>query len=754
MKLAIALIFFFFSRLALAHGAATTTEVIFQHYIVYMGDHSYPNSESLILANHEMLASVMGSIDGAQQAIVHHYTKSFRGFSAMLTPEHAQQLAERRSVVSVFESKMNHAQTTHSWDFLGVDSIPQYNQLPLKSKSDVIIGVIDSGVWPESRSFDDTGLGPIPKRFKGKCVTGDNFTLANCNRKLIGTRFYYKGYEKENGPLESLNGDFLKSARDTEGHGSHTASTVAGSAVANVSFLGMATGTARGGAPSARLAIYKTLWFNMASDADLLKAFDDAISDGVDIISISIEFFPQRNFINDSISIGALHAFRKGILVSASAGNNGSPFTASNVAPWILTIAASSMDREFNANVYLGNTKILKGYSLSPLKMERSYGVIDANDAAAPGVSSKNASVCQENTLDPTLIKGKIVVCYNVASSLQSSIVVKQGGAVGMIVIGTSATYYIGLEIPSTLIGRKEEKELKSYLKKERDPIAKILSTMTVLNTRPAPKMAEFSSMGPNIITPDIIKPDITAPGVNILAAWTPLPVTVTKHVDYNIISGTSMSCPHVSAIAAIIKSCHPSWSPSAIKSAMMTTATVLDNTGRPFLKDPNGFPTTPFDYGSGHINPVAALNPGLIYDFDSNDIIDYLCGTGARPKQLEPLLGVPVTCKYPLIPAYNLNYPSIGIASLSGSMSVHRTVTYYGKGSTVYMANVEHPKGVKVVVKPRKLKFRNYGEKMSFKVDFIPQKNLNGSFMFVTGALTWENGIHKVRSPIALNFV
>ncbi|KAF8376812.1 hypothetical protein HHK36_031517 [Tetracentron sinense] len=212
-------------------------------------------------------------------------------------------IAERKSVVSVFESKMNHAQTTHSWDFLGMDSIPQYNKLTVESKSDVIIGVIDSGVWPESRSFDDTGLGPIPERFKGECVTGDNFTLSNCNRKIIGARFYYKGYEQLNGPLESKNLYFSRSARDTDGHGSHTASIVAGSVVPNVSFVGLAQGTARGGAPSARLAIYKTLWFGNGGDDDILKAFDDAISDGVDIISISIGSSPQRYFLNDSLSM-------------------------------------------------------------------------------------------------------------------------------------------------------------------------------------------------------------------------------------------------------------------------------------------------------------------------------------------------------------------------------------------------------------------------------------------------------------------
>ncbi|KAJ0638531.1 putative tripeptidyl-peptidase II [Helianthus annuus] len=82
--------------------------------------------------------------------------------------------------------------------------------------------------------------------------------------------------------------------------------------------------------------------------------------------------------------------------------------------------------------------------------------------------------------------------------------------------------------------------------------------------------MAVFSSKGPNIITPDIIKPDITAPGVNILAAWSP--VSTADSINYNILSGTSMSCPHVSAVVALLKSVHPYWSPAAIKSAIMTT--------------------------------------------------------------------------------------------------------------------------------------------------------------------------------------
>lgn len=245
------------------------------------------------------------------------------------------------------------------------------------------------------------------------------------------------------------------------------------------------------------------------------------------------------------------------------------------------------------------------------------------------------------------------------------------------------------------------------------------------------------------------------------------------------------MSCPHVSAVASVLKSYRPSWSPAAIMSAIMTTgrfsysffiilssrltnlnifdslkswfsfvvtATVLDNNKSTIGWDPNGTPTTPFDYGSGHINPAEAIDPGLVYDFDSHDIINFLCSTGASPLQLKNLTGSLVYCQKPATPSYNFNYPSIGVSKMNGKVSVQRTVTYHGKGSTVYVAYVDYPAGVNVTVTPSELKFTKTREKRSFRVDLSPFKNSNGSFVF--GALTWNNGIHKVRSPIGLNVV
>ncbi|KAI3960992.1 hypothetical protein MKW92_048132 [Papaver armeniacum] len=727
------------------------TSITKKHYIVYMGEHSYPDSNSVISSNHDLLASVTGcSIHQAKEATVHHYSKSFRGFSALLTAEQAQQLRGTESVISVFESKISRIQTTHSWDFLGVNNVQQ-NNANIQSKSDVIVGVIDTGVWPESESFKDNGLGPVPKRFKGECVSGDQFTVENCNRKIIGARYYFKGSEEALGPLESRNE--TRSARDRNGHGTHVASTVAGSVVNNVSFFGMASGTARGGMPGARLAIYKICWPG-CTDADNLAAFDDAISDGVDIISISIESSPD-GFFDDPISIGSFHAFKRGILVSTSADNTAVATT--KTPPWLLTVAASSIDRELNSNIHLGNSKILKGNSINPLKMDKFHPVIFGEDAAAAGVTGENASSCNNGTLDIKLIKGKIVVCNGGGS--EEAEVLRDGGGVGMIVSNNPLVGYNDYSqqyvIPTTVVDRIELQALSDYVTISQSPTARISPTTTNFNAIRAPKMAVFSSVGPNTITPDIIKPDITAPGVRILAAWSPVSIesTAGRSVDYNFQSGTSMACPHASGIAAMIKSHHPSWSPSAIKSAIMTTANAMDNTNGPILDSSGDFLATVFNYGSGHVNPTAALDPGLVYEYDSNDIIDFVCATpGANPAKIEMLTGTKITCKSPLTPTYNLNYPSIGVASINREVSIIRTVTYVGRGPATFKAFTQDPPGVKVAVKPNVLRFKKTGERKLFRVHFMPSETTNNTF--VTGSLSWRSGLYQVRSPIAVNVV
>ncbi|KAF3787300.1 Subtilisin-like protease SBT5-3 [Nymphaea thermarum] len=708
---------------------------------------------------------------------------------------------EHGEVVSVFESKVYRVHTSHSWDFLGVSQGSFGTGVDYAAQQDVIVGVIDTddhifkkrwnwlfdvkinmflhklneenvinnlvvlqtGIWPDSKSFSDAGMGPVPQRFKGQCVPGRDFTLANCNRQIIGARYYHKGFEKDIGHLESVGEPFYLSARDADGHGTHTASTAAGAIVTDASFMGLANGTARGGAPAARLAIYKACWFGWCSGVDLLAAFDDAISDGVDIISVSAAPDPpQPSVFSDAFSIGGFHAFLKGILTCVSAGNKGPlPGSATNVAPWLFTVAASSIDRRFESELVLGDQVVLKGESLAPAGLSEFHDLIDARNAAAPGIPAANASFCLKNSLDPNVVTGKIVLCAidttgnHSSSRIMKSIVVQQYGGVGMVLFDPFfKDLAIPYVIPTTVIGEGQYPQVLQYMATQGRPIATIRPPVSVLRVEPAPQIAAFSSRGPNTMNPDIIKPDITAPGLNILAAWSPVAVSGSggRPADFNIISGTSMSCPHVSGAAALIKSRHPSWSPAAIKSALMTTATLKDNTGGPLLRQPHGTTATPFDFGSGHLNPIAALDPGLVYELDTDNLIDYLCSTNATQVQLLFLIGSMINCANRQVPAYNLNYPSVAVAELRGTISVSRTLTNYGESGSVYTATIGHLEGVNVKVTPDKLNFTRNGEKLSYRLDFTVQSPGNGDFTF--GYLTWSDGKHNVGSPIAVNAV
>ncbi|KAJ4826340.1 hypothetical protein Tsubulata_049924, partial [Turnera subulata] len=202
-----------------------------------------------------MLQEIVGS--GASDSLLHSYQRSFNGFVAKLTQAEKQKIAGMKGVVSVFPSQKKKLHTTRSWDFMG---FPQ-NVTRSTTESDIIVGMLDTGIWPESESFNDTGYGPPPAKWKGTCQQSSNFT---CNNKIIGARYYYS-----EGRIDPP--DF-PSPRDSEGHGSHTASTAAGNVVSQASMLGLATGTARGGVPSARIAVYKICWAFGCTDADILAA--------------------------------------------------------------------------------------------------------------------------------------------------------------------------------------------------------------------------------------------------------------------------------------------------------------------------------------------------------------------------------------------------------------------------------------------------------------------------------------------------
>ncbi|CAJ1886451.1 unnamed protein product [Sphenostylis stenocarpa] len=442
------------------------------------------------------------------------------------------------------------------------------------------------------------------------------------------------------------------SPADDAGHGTHTSSTAAGVVVKGASVSGIGKGTARGGVPSARVAMYKVCWAVGCSDMDMLAGFDQAIADGVNFLSVSIGG-PARDFFTDPIAIGAFHAMARGVLTSCSAGNGGPrPMSVENVAPWILTVAATTIDRQFITVAAFGDGSNATGMSI--------------------------------NTFNP---KKKM---YPLTS-------------------GRLAASFPGDE---DIFG---------------------------------------SARGPQTVTPNILKPDLTAPGVDILAGYSKRASLTGYHIDnrydvFNILSGTSMSCPHATATAAYVKSFHPDWSPAAIKSALMTTATPI--------KISDNF--TLLGSGSGQIDPVKAVHPGLVYDIGVHSYISFLCKQGFNNTNIGKLIGIKnFNCaRIKTEPgADGINYPSMHIQLLNArdriSAVFYRTVTNVGFGNSTYKAIVTAPKGLSVKVIPDTLYFSILHQKLSFKV-VVKGPPMSEDAFVEFASLEWNDSKHTtVRSSI-----
>ncbi|KAK1299410.1 hypothetical protein QJS10_CPB14g01672 [Acorus calamus] len=456
-----------------------------------------------------------------------------------------------QGIVSVFESKTLKPHTTRSWDFLGFSGkVPRQPEL----ESNIVVGMIDTGVWPESESFSDKGFGPPPKKWRGPC---HNIT---CNNKIIGGRYYNaRGYY--------VTGEG-QSPRDVVGHGTHTASTVAGAAVSGVSLYGLGRGTARGGVPSARIAVYKVCWSFGCDEHDILAAFNDAIADGVDVISASIGGVSGVDYNYDGLAIGSFHAMQAGILTLASAGNAGPDRgTASNVAPWLVSVAASTIDRRFVTHVEIGDHERLTGQSINTFSTEKNFlPLILGRDAAI----SKNITWAARNPL---------------------------------------AT-----------------------------------------------------------------------------------PMNATRNPDAEL------------------------------------------------------------SYGAGQIDPLKAVNPGLVYDAGQADFVQMLCNQGYNTTSIRLMTGDQSSCSAKKGSVRDLNYPSM--AAKVGPkdpfpVRFTRTVTNVGSARSTYRAVVSASSGIHVSVEPNVLSFHALNQKQGFVVTVSGAELPEGSL--VSASVVWSDGLHSVRSPIVV---
>ncbi|GAB2272206.1 hypothetical protein Dimus_007026 [Dionaea muscipula] len=687
-----------------------------------------------------MLSEAVGDGELAKRVLIQSFGRSFNGFAAYLLPQEANKLSKMSSVVSVFESRRRNTTTTRSWDFMGM-SLRHTRRNPTV-ESNTIVALLDTGIYVDARSFNDEGFGPPPPKWKGKCDHGPNFT--GCNNKVIGARYYNLDPD----------GDYMyPSPVDTDGHGSHTASTAAGVAVEGASLYGIAKGTAHGAVPGARIAMYKVCGEFNCADANILAAFDDAIADGADVISVSIGG-TATDFFDDSIAIGAFHAMKKGILTVCAAGNSGpSSYTVENPAPWILTVAASSIDRQFRTPAKLGNGLQFAGLSsintISPNKnmYPLTSGALAANNSSEPYL---NASACDEDSLDPRKVKGKIVLCFG---SSDRTIFLLGGQGLINALDDVNDNIAFTTIFPEITIGSKTGQQILNYINSSKQKAIGVINKTITVETK-APVVASFSGRGPQTVVPNILKPDITAPGLDILAAYSKL-TSITdedddkRRYDFNIISGTSMSTPHVGGAAAYVKTFHPDWSEAAVRSALMTTAT-------PIVE--NGVESSPLNSGSGLLNPKKAVHPGLVYDLTIISYIRYLCKEGYNSTTLALLFcdKRKLNCSDypPARGADGLNYPSMHLQlqrrEINYTAVFHRVVTQVGYGVSTYKATVRAPKGMSIQVIPNQLAFTKMHEKMNFKV-VVRGKIQRDEATSLHASLEWNDGKHNVRSPIVV---
>ncbi|KAF7135988.1 hypothetical protein RHSIM_Rhsim08G0095800 [Rhododendron simsii] len=731
-------------------------------YIVHMAKSQMPASfgDDHTQWYHSSLKSV------SESAEMHYmYNNVVHGFSARLTLDEALSMKKQPGVVAVLEDMKYELHTTRTPEFLGL-----YESAELfpgsDAVSDIVIGMMDTGVWPESKSFNDSGMGPIPSSWNGTCENGTNFNSCDCNRKLIGARYFSKGYEAVAGPINQTQES--KSPRDDMGHGTHTTTTAGGSSVVGANLFGYASGTARGMASRARVAMYKVCWLRGCFGSDILAGMDSAIDDKVNVISISLGSFFALPYYVDPIAIGAYAAMEQGIFVSCAAGNSGPrPFSVVNVAPWITTVGAGTLDRNFPADVSLGNgmkfsdgTSLYKGLSL-PKKM---LPLVYAGNAS----KSPDGRFCASGSLIPEKVRGKIVLCDgDLFSRIEEGVAVKKAGGLGMVLVNTAADSLEVLAmadlLPATMVGPTSGAKIKSYLFSDPNPRATIIFQGTELGIQPSPVVAAFSSRGPNPITSQVLKPDLLAPGVNIIAAWTgrtgPTELASdNRRVAFNIISGTSMATPHVSGLAALLKGAHPQWSPAAIRSALMTTAYATYTNGQPLLDGINKMPSTPFAYGAGHVDPIKALDPGLIYDLNASDYLSFLCAINYTTSEISVLIKKNFTCD-PKVEynVTNLNYPSFAVRLKSGGnastvVKYTRTLTNVGQAATYNVSVNMKNETVKVLVQPDSLSFCQLNERQSYTVTFTACSLPSNSFAY--GSLTWSDGKHVVGSPIAISWM
>ena len=693
---------------------------------------------------------------------LYSYTTAINAAAVQLTAEQAAELSRQKNVLAVTPDEVRSLDTVSSPSFLGLEGSggnvwEQVGGVD-QSGAGVVVGVLDSGYWPESPSFagaplataksvSPTAPGPVFSTarsaggakvtlfqkadgdvFTGACVAGQQFAATLCNTKVISARYYDSGFVSSVKHKDWSDAEY-RSTRDGDGHGSHTASTAAGNHGVPMSIEGRSFGEGSGMAPGAKLAIYKVCWNDNDPDtggcytSDSVAAINQAVQDGVDVLNYSIS--GATTTVVDAVEYAFFGAASAGVFVAASAGNSGpGASTVAHNSPWLTTVAAST-HALYEGTVVLGDGgPSYKGASVSDTGLPTQTATVLSASAGLAGQAAADVRLCVPGSLDPAVVTGKIVVCDRGAiDRVAKSAAVLQAGGVGMILTNTSpgsldADFH---SVPTVHVDQVAGAAIKAHVAAG-GTTALLPGNQTGVPT-PTPQIAGFSSRGPALANDSsLLKPDISAPGVSVLAAVAP---PSGSGRDFDLYSGTSMSSPHIAGLGALYLGEHPLWTPAAVKSAMMTTA--YD------LKAPDGSSIAdPFAQGAGHVDPTRFFEPGLILQSGVMDWAAFFTGQGLD-------FGVE-----PIDPS-DLNYPSIAVGQLAGTRTISRTFTAVTPGT--YAVDVQVP-GFDVAASAQSLAFGAVGETQTLDLTFTrssaPLAAWSSGFVTLTGPET-------VRMPVAL---
>ncbi len=644
--------------------------------------------------------------------LLYSYRTAVDGFAAVLTSSQVKLAESMPAVLGVERNSTAHLDGAigGSTDRAAVTSgraAPALHDASGHGRGQgIVIGVIDSGIWPENPSFAGVPMTRARVRhtypgFTGTCRRSESWSPSLCTTKIIAARYFVNGFGRDHVAVA----DYV-SPRDGSGHGSHTAGSAAGNSGVDVTIDGQDFGLVAGAAPAAALAIYKACWIapDPAGDgcttADTVAAIDTAVSDGVDVISYSIGDAPATGTV-DAVETAFLNAARAGVFVAASAGDGGPrPSTVAHSSPWVTTVAATT-HHVFRGSVVLGDGQRFTGSMVSE-RTVRAAPLVDAADAAARGVSARHAALCFPGALDATAVDGAIVVCRRGETArVSKSGIVAQAGGVGMVLTNaapgdTDDDVHV---VPTVQVDQSDGDAITKYASRHARATASLVPDRS--RVPQASRLADFSAHGPGADA-DVLKPDVAAPGVGIVSAVAP-PSNFGRHWD--LATGTSVAAPQVAGVAADIMAAHPDWSPAAVKSALMTTARAISP------------PAGPFAAGAGEVDPRRAFDPGLVY-----------APSGARWA----------------------NLASVSIGDLVSTRTVTREVTNVGDRTETYTARVHGLPGLGVSVVPSWMTLTP-GSSRTFAITVSAKRSARYE-RYVGGSLTWRGSAgHRVTSPIVV---